>query len=384
MLRSVFGHVMAAALIAAATLTVSNVADAAPGSRVCRQIEAQLSGSGGRAGKWSSAVARQRAEIAKVRRQMRAAGCGFFNSDRMCRSLAGAASRMERNLSSLQRGQVRVEGGGRSRSQLIAALEANNCRGERVAAAQRQPGLLERLFGSGDRRIDSSQETVTGNIVSGDTANVRRRRENGGSTVIVPGFDSSRYRTFCVRTCDGYYFPISPASNRSDFPRDAQNCQTACPGADMEVYYHQADQENAAEMRSAVSGRFYSDMTTAFLYRSDASPQDSACTCSARPQGFTVIAGENKQIETKVVGIERTEAAVPTMPMPKPRPDPGADPETLFNRDGDFGPDTIRKLLSGKEDPTGAARKVRVVGPVFLPDPAGAIDLRAPARTEVR
>ncbi|MGE0282423.1 MAG: DUF2865 domain-containing protein [Rhizobiaceae bacterium] len=381
--RSVFGHAFATALLATVAVAVPDLADAAPGSRVCRQIEAQLSGGGGRPGKWSSAVAQQRAEIAKVRRQMRAAGCGFFNSDRTCRSLSGAASRMERNLSSLQRGQARQEGGGRSRSQLIAALEANNCRGERrVAVAQRQPGLLERLFG-GDRRIDSDEDAVS-NVVGGDTTNVRRRHDSGRSPVITPGFDSSRYRTFCVRTCDGYYFPMSPASNRSDFARDAQNCQTACPGADVEVYYHKADKEEAADMRSAISGRLYSDMTTAFLYRSDTAPQGNSCSCASKPQGFTVIAGESKDIETKVVGIERTEVAVPAMPLPRSRPDPGADPETLLNRDGNFGADEIRKLLSDDDDPATAGRKIRVVGPVFLPDPAGAIDLRAPAQTEVR
>src|SRR6266540_3435428 len=29
------------------------------------------------------------------------------------------------------------------------------------------------------------------------------------------------YRTLCVRTCDGYYFPISYATNRSHFKTDA-------------------------------------------------------------------------------------------------------------------------------------------------------------------
>jgi hypothetical protein len=383
MSRGVLSGGVASALVAAIVLFVPDIAQAAPGSRVCRQIEAQLSGGGSRPGKWSAAVNRQRAEITKVRRQMRASGCGFFNADGLCRSLSGTASRMERNLSALQRGQTRQEGGQRSRGQLIAALEANNCRGERrVAAVQREMGLLERLFGA-DRRFDSDESAVS-NVVGGDTTNVRRRRDSSRSPAITPGFDSSRYRTFCVRTCDGYYFPMSPASDRSDFARDAQNCQAACPGAGVEVYYHQADKEEAADMRSAVSGRLYSDMATAFLYRSATAPQDNSCSCSAKPRGFTVIAGENKEIETKVVGIERTEVAAPVMPLPKPRPDPGTDPETLLNRDGNFGPDEIRKLLSDNNDPAAAGRKIRVVGPVFLPDPAGAINLRAPAPTEVR
>jgi len=385
--RSVVRHGFAVALLAAVPLLAPTIADAAPGSRACRQIEAQLSGSGGgRPGKWSAAASRQRAEIAKVRRQMRANSCGFFSSDRTCQSLSATASRMERNLASLQRGS-RVEGGaGRSRSQLLAALEANNCRGDRqLVAVRRDNGILERLFGGGSR-VDSGEDTV-GNVVSDDTGNVRRRRDTGGSSVISPNFDSSRYRTFCVRTCDGYYFPMSPASNRSDFARDGQNCQAACPGAAVEVYYHQADQEDAAEMRSAISGHAYSDMATAFLYRSNAKAQDMACTCSAKPKGFKVVAGESgetKEIETRVLDIERVDVAVPTMPMPRSRPDPASDPETLLNREGNFGPEAIRRLLSGKEDPDGTGRKVRVVGPVFLPDPAKAINLRAPAQTEVR
>jgi hypothetical protein len=53
--------------------------------------------------------------------------------------------------------------------------------------------------------------------------------------------------------------------------------------------------------------------------------------------------------------------------------------------------DAVAKLLAtkpettaaiGKADP--AERRIRVVGPVFLPDPAGAIDLRAPAPMTTR
>jgi hypothetical protein len=346
------------------------MADAAPSSRVCRQIEAQLSGGGAGPGKWSSAVTRQRAEIAKARQQMRAAGCGFFSNDRTCRSLSNGVSRMERNLSNLQRGQAHSEGGGRSRAQLLAALEANNCRGERrLVAAERQPGLLERLFGA-DRRTDAGDQIVRDNIVSGETSNTRRRRDNGSSSVIAPGFDSSLYRTFCVRTCDGYYFPMSPASSRNDFARDGQNCQAACPGTDVQVYYHQADQEDAADMRSAVSSRPYSDMATAFLYRSNAAPRDITCTCSAK-QDFAVVAGEHKQVETQVVGIEATGTAAPAMPLPRSRPDPGTDPETLLNREGNFGPDQIRTLLSGNGDSTEAGRRVRSSGQCSFPTQQG-------------
>lgn len=383
MRRSKIWRGMVVALGLGAMMSAASVAEAAPGSRICRQIEAQLS-SGGGSSKWVAAAGRQKSEITKVRRQMRAAGCGFFSSGGQCRALSAAASRMERNLASLQRG------GGRSRSnasrgQLLAALDANNCRGDRQLV-RREPGLFDRLLGASPRSSDTGYLAYADdgrNIVGGDRTNVRRARPDARSTPETPGFNTSQFRTFCVRTCDGYYFPMSPSSSRSDFARDAQNCQTACPGAEMQVYYHSGVQEDAAEMTSAANGRPYADMATAFLYRSD-QPRDNACSCAGaqKPGGFSIIAGEPEKQQPETVAATGN-AGQPALPLPRSRPDPASDPETLLNREGQFGPDAIKRLLSN-ETVANSDRKVRVVGPVFLPDPATAVDLRAPARTEVQ
>ena len=75
-------------------------------------------------------------------------------------------------------------------------------------------------------------------------------------------------------------------------------------------------------------------------------------------------------------------------PPPRERPDPALDPETAMNADGGLTAEAVRKLLLSKPAVTAEApdddRKVRVVGPAFLPDPEEAIDLRAPAPTAVR
>ena len=44
------------------------------------------------------------------------------------------------------------------------------------------------------------------------------------------------FRTVCVRTCDGYYFPISYATTSEQFPADARTCTAMCPGADVRLY----------------------------------------------------------------------------------------------------------------------------------------------------
>ena len=45
------------------------------------------------------------------------------------------------------------------------------------------------------------------------------------------------YRTLCVRLCDGFYFPISPATPQSRFARDADACSASC-GSEARLFYH--------------------------------------------------------------------------------------------------------------------------------------------------
>ncbi len=51
-------------------------------------------------------------------------------------------------------------------------------------------------------------------------------------------FGNGTYRTLCVRTCDGFYFPISFSTTSDRFPADAQTCQSMCPGAEATLFYY--------------------------------------------------------------------------------------------------------------------------------------------------
>jgi len=152
----------------------------------------------------------------------------------------------------------------------------------------------------------------------------------------------------CVRTCDGYYFPMSPNSSSADFDRDLRNCETTCPGAEMQLYYQQAVGEDSETMISAGTGEPYSALPTAYLYRDGTRPQ--ACGCTQTANGYSIV------------GREPLQQSAPVAPTSVDHPDPA---------------DHAAKSATPPA-PTGE-RKVRVVGPVFLPDPAGAIDLRAKA-----
>lgn len=381
------------ALAIGLSIVATDFAAAAPGSAACRSIEAQLASGGGKSSnrKFSAAAEKQRREISILRRQMSAAGCGLFNASPRCASLSRLASRMNSNLSKLS---AKAGGGGRSRAQLLAALDANDCRRSRKpavreakpAARESSPGILARLFGEPERR--SAPREALGywsDDKKSDGARIIKRktesRDDKGSRdriastpTISDGLAPGTMRTFCVRTCDGYYFPMSPASTKDDMARDEKNCQAACPGAETALYYHEDGQEDAEAMISRASGKPYDKLKTAFVYREASTLKSPQCTCAIQPGTL------------KIASADGDETGKPSklIPLPVNRPDPATDPETLANRDGELDNAATRRLLSKDGDDLKLAeRTVRVVGPVFLPDPSTAEVRPAPAQTAV-
>jgi hypothetical protein len=361
---------LAVVIAAVAVYVFLDTSIAVADARLCRQLEAQLAalpsgGGGARYQKYDKAVAAQRAQLQRARGQARGAGCGFSlfgrGSDR-CGGLNRTIDRMERNLSALQGKRTELAGNGgskRQRNRLLASLDANGCRNRATAQHQvRRPiaktdrggALFDRLFNGGIRPLEEFQAETPDDV--------RRIATPSGG----------RYRTLCVRTCDGYYFPISPSSSMRDFERDQQNCEAMCPGAEAHIYYQDAGDENAEAMVSAVTGERYAELPAAFLYRQPGTPQPAQCGC--RPaRNFSIIAGNPPSnwttIDTEAESAVSTEGSITTLGQ-KPQ-SPAAEapaPATTLPPPGE--------------------RKVRVVGPVFLPDPEGAIDLRAPARKQVR
>lgn len=364
-------------------------------SRLCRQLEARLvevSAGGGASRetrRYDRAIEAQRGQIQRARRQMQRAGCsgGFSLFGRgdgsACPALSRTLRSMERNLAQLERRRGQLDGGRpdrRERARVLASLEANGCRdsGRRVerreAASPRESNgnIFERLWGGSIERRprveDHDSNRGQGRTIVRDYGGYGGGYGGGGT-----------YRTLCVRTCDGYYFPISHASSRSDFDRDAQNCQAMCPGAEVRLFSHRVPDQESEEM-VAEDGTAYADLPTAFKYREVGFVRPPGCGCgSTGPRNFTIIAGETPADQPQV----DPEAVVVA---PQSRPDPAADPETVANREGGLDPETISKMLTAK--PVAGAetgeRRVRVVGPAYLPDPEDEIDLRAPAQTAIQ
>jgi hypothetical protein len=79
-------------------------------------------------------------------------------------------------------------------------------------------------------------------------------------------------QAYCVRTCDGRYFPISASDNQSR----AASCNNFCPASDTKVVY-------GGDIDSAVteSGKSYSELPNAYRYRNEIV---AGCTCNGKDQ----------------------------------------------------------------------------------------------------
>ncbi|SIT59940.1 conserved exported hypothetical protein [Mesorhizobium prunaredense] len=361
----------AAALLGALALSGFAATELQAASGVCRQLEADLAAASRGGGtkptllrKYDDAIVRQRQQISKAVSQSSRAGCGFSLSRRnanACATLDATIGRMAANLDGLQAKRAELAGGGarRDRARILASLDANGCRDD--AAPKPAPGR-DASRGTGDRNL-LDQLLGSDAIEPGVPAWPEEPNQAVGPrdirTMLADdmGQPHGEFRTMCVRTCDGYFFPMSNAASLGDFERDQKNCDSSCPGTEMQVFYTRSFGDDSADMTSSVTGRPYSELPTAYLYKQPARPP--ACGCNAA-RNFEIIAGN----------------------PPSPEQADPADPESLANVEGRLDREAIERLAvkpSPTTLPPPEQRKVRVVGPTFLPDPAAATDLQAPA-----
>jgi uncharacterized protein DUF2865 len=90
-----------------------------------------------------------------------------------------------------------------------------------------------------------------------------------GPTAIAP-VSSGRFTAYCVRTCDGKYFPLTNRGSTTP----AQMCQSFCPASTTKVY-----SGNGIENAVAANGERYADLPNAFVYRK---VLKADCTCNGR------------------------------------------------------------------------------------------------------
>ncbi|MDP1583009.1 MAG: DUF2865 domain-containing protein [Bradyrhizobium sp.] len=355
-----------AALLGAVVLSTGASAQTYPGpppsqgsmavNPVCPRLESQLAtidrGGGDPAKedqirRYQEAASRQQGELDRVTSQAKRMGCdssGFFSlfsgQSAQCGPVNNQIQQMRGNLdqiiTSLERLRSGFGGAEREnqRRSVLAALAQNNCGPQYANAARGGGNFLENLFGN------------HGNAPGPDL-----------------GPQSGTYRTVCVRSCDGAYFPVSFATVPARFPDDERSCKALCPAAEATLFAYRNPGE---DMNQAVSidGQPYSALPNAFKFRTEFNP---SCGCKAVGQTWSDAL---KSIDDKAAAEQQgdiivTEESAKKMARPKPAP-ASARKGTAPAATTATAPEPP---AAAPADSTGTAKDkpIRSVGPTFIP-----------------
>ena len=341
-----------------------------PGNPVCQRLEMQLStidrgtGTGDPAKdeqirRYQEAQARQQGELDRVTSQAKRMGCdssGFFSlfnqNSAQCGPVNNQIQQMRGNLDQITTSLERLRSGGlggadreNQRRSVLTALAQNNCGPQYAAAAREQSqgpgGFLGGLFGN----------TMPG--------------PPGGDL----GSMSGTYRTVCVRTCDGAYFPVSFATVPARFPDDERTCKALCPATEAALYAYRNPGE---DMNAAVSttGQLYTALPTAFKFRAS---HDPACSCKAAGQTWSdaLKSVDDKAVLDQQGDIIVTEESARKMQQQKMQAQQPKGAQPAAGKKGQPAPATTASAppaAPASPPADGKDKPIRSVGPTFIPN----------------
>lgn len=342
---------------------------AAFADQVCDTLYAQLRapprviGNTAEVRRYANALARQNIVIRKIRNDLRGYGCSsgsvivYGNPNAgLCAEIGDALADAEAERGAIIRDRddamaaARSDDGDIRRQRILAALDANGCSPAEDMNPQASPAPDVTRYPDAFRQGGG---------------------EPGQAGLSpYPNAAEGGLRTLCVRTCDGSFFPIASNASPLDFRAQAEQCQKMCPGTETELYFHSMADQETADMVSAQTGKPYKDLPTAFAYRnSSAKAPGCACNMAAYHQDM------QKQEEAARPESEKPYSGITTIPSPQ------------GDRSGDKAEKPAEQQQAAKPpeqpvperdyDPNDS--RVRVIGPKFLPDQTGRIDLKNPA-----
>lgn len=372
---------LAAALLAFALAGGAAVAQS-PACNAWRSELASLQGQrGGGDPRAAQMAQRVGSQLAQATNQYRAMGCErggftFFGEGppRECGSLRAQIGQLQAQYAGLQQ---QAQGGAleQRRAQLVSAINTY-CR------APQQRGFFETIFGLEPRRgeIDSTMPELDPE----QPIEPEKPRQGGPQTV-------------CVRTCDGFFFPLANSPGGRDGADEM--CQALCPGVETLAY----GMTNGGDIQNAVArstGQPYASLPNAGKYQRSF---DAACTCRGQGQSWAQALKEAEYLLDKRKGDvivteqraaelsrpkearpdpKRRGAAAPAVQpaaapaIPDEKPMPSENSPTSGTESAGVGPASVGERVLDKGDGlkresqsvTGERRTVRIVAPNLAPN----------------
>lgn len=147
------------------------------------------------------------------------------------------------------------------------------------------PGVAA-LPSTGKRTLDRQRRDSRLNDREGQT---KQAKSSKSTPLDHKDFQAAYLRSrtsYCVRSCDGFFFPIGNADTGSSAAHEAA-CVRACPGAETSVFVADAGSKGIDDAFNR-RGQRYQATQTAFNYRTQL---DAACSCNPAgvPRNYSVL-----------------------------------------------------------------------------------------------
>jgi hypothetical protein len=182
-----------------------------------------------------------------------------------------------------------------------------------------------------------------------------------------------------VRTCDGYYYPISYAASPARFAEDEKACRQSCPASEVNLYMYRNPGETV-EQAVSTSGAPYTALPTAFRYRQTVDPN-----CSCRHQGESwsqalknvedttveqgdIIVNEQNARQLSQPRVDAKGSPIKLDPRATAKPEAKTPPVMAMPKAPAVtsAPASDTKAEKEAPDRPDPKRKVRTVGPTFI------------------
>lgn len=305
--------------------------------------------------RYQEAQSRQQGELDRVTQQAKRMGCessGFFSlfngQSAQCTPVNNQIQQMRANLEQITTSLERLRSGGiggadreNQRRSVLAALAQNNCGPQYAAAAAQRPGnFIDNLFGNNSNSLPPPSPELAA--------------------------PSGTYRTVCVRTCDGAYFPVSFATVQARFQDDERTCKALCPATEANLFAYRNPGEDINQAVS-LTGQNYSALPNAFKFRTEFNP---SCACKAAGQSWSEAlksVDDKAAVEQQGDIIVTEESAKRMQQRAQPK---GATPPPPVAKKGaaPAGPTAGTPPPAAETAaPADDKKPIRTVGPTFIP-----------------
>lgn len=161
-------------------------------------------------------------------------------------------------------------GGKRAAFRVGAGLLAFGLLMPAMAAPASAGGIFERIFGDFRRAVEAPPPPASATAFVDPLTSLAKAMNPPPPLQIYRGEGGGPSVAFCVRTCDGHFFPVRAQQGLSA----AEACHSFCPASQTRLY-----SGGTIDHSVASDGSRYADLANAFVYRKRLV---AGCTCNGR------------------------------------------------------------------------------------------------------